>query len=80
MAMNHKSQEHTKRLQSAPQNKPAAITKESTKTQLTSKVSIKGLEWVKTKAHEEKSVSISDTSTLIYCLQTMILTPVLFRS
>lgn len=49
MAMNHKSQEHTKRLQWASQNKPAAITEESTKTQLTSKVSIKGLAWDKTK-------------------------------
>lgn len=71
MAMNHESQEHTKRLQCASQNKPAAITKQSTKTQLTSKVSIKGLEWGKTKeksrrrARQERSLPISDTSTLI---------------
>ena len=47
--MNHESQEQNKRLQCAEQNKPAAINKETIKTQLTSKIPTKSLKWDKTK-------------------------------
>lgn len=42
-AMKHKSQEQNKRLQCAEQNEPAAINRETINTEVTSRVSIKGL-------------------------------------